>query len=85
MDGAKLIVANPYEIPMVKYAHLFLQHRPGTDLALLMGMARVIVDERLQDQAFIEERCENFEAFKDVLGSLTIWTSWNRSPAFRRN
>jgi predicted molibdopterin-dependent oxidoreductase YjgC len=67
MDGAKLIVANPYEIPMVKYAHLFLQHRPGTDLALLMGMARVIVDEKLEDTAFIRERCENYESFKDSL------------------
>jgi formate dehydrogenase alpha subunit len=67
MDGAKLIVANPYEIPMAKYAHLFLQHRPGTDLALLMGMARVIVDEKLEDTAFIRERCENYEAFKDSL------------------
>ncbi|HBD08514.1 MAG TPA: formate dehydrogenase subunit alpha, partial [Syntrophobacteraceae bacterium] len=67
LDGAKLIVANPFEIPLVKYAHLFLQHRPGSDLALLMGMARVIVDARLEDRAFIEERCENFEAFKASL------------------
>jgi formate dehydrogenase alpha subunit len=72
MDGAKLIVANPSEIPMVKYAHLFLQHRPGTDLALLMGMARVIVDEKLEDHAFIRERCENFEAFKDSLAAYDL-------------
>jgi len=67
LGGAKLIVANPYQIPMVKYADLFLQHRPGTDLALLMGMARVIVDQRLHDQKFIEERCENFDAFRASL------------------
>jgi formate dehydrogenase (NADP+) alpha subunit len=67
MDGAKLIVANPYKIPLAKYAHVVLQHRPGTDLALLMGMARVIVDEGLQDQGFIDERCENFEVFKASL------------------
>jgi formate dehydrogenase alpha subunit len=67
LDGAKLIVANPLEIPLVKYAHLFLQHRPGTDLALLMGMARVIVDAKIEDRTFIEERCENFEAFKASL------------------
>ncbi len=67
MDGAKLIVANPYQIPMAKYADLVLQHRPGTDLALLMGIARVIVDENLEDHRFIKERCENFEAFKESL------------------
>ena len=42
MDGASLIVANPIQIPMARYAQLFLQHRPGTDLALIMGIARVI-------------------------------------------
>jgi formate dehydrogenase (NADP+) alpha subunit len=67
LGGAKLIVANPYQIPMVKYADLFLQHRPGTDLALLMGMARVIVDQRLHDEKFIEERCENFDVFRASL------------------
>ena len=42
------------------------QAAPGTDVALLNGMAKVIVDENLYDKAFIEARCENFEAFKEV-------------------
>jgi formate dehydrogenase alpha subunit len=67
MDGAKLIVANPFQIPMARYAHLLLQHRPGTDLALLMGIARVIVDRKLHDEEFIRERCENFDVFKESL------------------
>jgi formate dehydrogenase alpha subunit len=72
MDGAKLIVANPLRIPMVRYAQLFLQHRPGTDLALIMGIARVIVDQKLQDEPFIRERCENFEAFKESLAPFNL-------------
>ncbi len=32
-----------------------------------MGMARVIVDAKIEDKAFIEERCENFDAFKASL------------------
>jgi formate dehydrogenase alpha subunit len=67
VNGAKLIVANPYQIPITRYAHLVLRHRPGSDLALLMGMARVIVDEKLADEAFIAERCENFAAFRESL------------------
>ena len=66
-NGAKLIVANPREIDLVRLSHLWLQHQPGSDVALLMGMAKVIVDEGLIDQAFIEERCENFDAFKKSL------------------
>ncbi|MCX6011581.1 MAG: formate dehydrogenase subunit alpha [Chloroflexi bacterium] len=66
-NGAKLIVANPREIDMVRWSYLWLQHNPGSDVALLMGMMRVIVEEGLLDQAFIDKRCENFEAFKKSL------------------
>jgi len=65
--GAKLIVANPKEIDLCRFADIFLQHRPGTDVVLLMGMMRVIMDEGLEDEAFIAERCENYEAFKESL------------------
>jgi len=66
-QGAKLIVANPREIDLVPFADLWLQHNPGTDVALLMGMMRVIVDEGLLDSSFVEERCENFDAFRESL------------------
>jgi len=66
-NGGKLIVANPREIELVRFAEIWLQHKPGTDVALLMGMMRVIVDEGLLDSSFIEERCENFDAFKESL------------------
>ncbi|MCA9973350.1 MAG: molybdopterin-dependent oxidoreductase, partial [Anaerolineales bacterium] len=71
-NGAKLIVANPKEIDLVREADLFIQHRPGSDVALLMGLARVIVDEGLQDAAFIAERCENFEAFRQSLADYPL-------------
>lgn len=70
--GASLIVANPKEIDLCRFATLFLQHRPGTDVALLMGMARVIVDEGLMDQTFIENRCEDFDAFKQSLKNFDL-------------
>ncbi|MBA7487055.1 putative formate dehydrogenase [subsurface metagenome] len=70
--GAKLIVANPREIDLCRFADMWLQQRPGTDVALLMGMMRVIVDEGLLDQTFIEERCENFDAFKESLGKFDL-------------
>ncbi|HML06327.1 MAG TPA: formate dehydrogenase subunit alpha, partial [Methanobacterium sp.] len=65
--GAKLIIADPREIELTKHAYLHLNHKPGTDIALLMGIMRVIVDEGLQDQEFIDSRCENFDEFKESL------------------
>jgi formate dehydrogenase alpha subunit len=66
-DGAILIVANPKKIELVRDAALFLQHRPGTDVELMMGMAKVIVDKGLQDDEFIKSRCNDYEAFVESL------------------
>jgi formate dehydrogenase alpha subunit len=66
-NGEKLIVANPREIELCRYADIWLRHSPGSDVALLMGMMRVIVDEDLHDRAFIEKRCENFDVFRGSL------------------
>ncbi len=66
-NGAKLIVANPREIDLCRHADIFLQHNPGTDVALLMGMMHVIVKENLHDSSFINERCENFDEFVESL------------------
>jgi formate dehydrogenase alpha subunit len=66
-NGAKLIVANPRRIDLCRHAHLFLQHQPGTDVVLMMGMAKIILDENLHDEKFIKSRCENFDVFKKSL------------------
>jgi len=71
-NGGKLIVANPYEIDLCRFASIWLRHNPGTDVALLMGMMRVIVDEGLLDSAFIKERCENFDAFSESLNDFSL-------------
>ncbi len=71
-SGGKLIVANPRYIDLVRFAHIWLQQKPGTDVALLMGMMKVIVDEGLEDTDFIRQRCENFEAFEQSLKAFPL-------------
>ena len=71
-DGAALIVANPKRIDLCRFADLFLQQRPGTDVPLLMGMIRVIVDEGLADEAFVAERTENVDALKASLADFPL-------------
>jgi formate dehydrogenase alpha subunit len=65
--GTKLIVANPREIDLCRYADIWLRLNPGSDVALLMGLARIILDEGLQNQTFIDARTENFMAFRESL------------------
>jgi predicted molibdopterin-dependent oxidoreductase YjgC len=48
-------------------ADIWMGHQPGTDVALLNAMARVIIEEKLYDASFIEERCDGFEAFKESI------------------
>ena len=70
-----LIVANPRKIDLVRHAKIFLQHNPGSDVALMMGMARVIVDEKLLDKKFIESKTEGFAEFKKSLTNFDLETA----------
>jgi len=74
-NGAKIIVANPRKIDLCRFADIWLRQRPGTDVPLLMGMMRVIVDEGLLDTAFIEERCENFDDLEKALENFDLATA----------
>ena len=61
-EGAKLIVADPREIDLVRSAHVQadypLQLRPGTNVALINSLAHVVVTEGLVNEQFVAERCE---------------------------
>ena len=65
--GAKLIVIDPRETRIARHAHIHLQIHPGTDIPLLNGMMRCILDENLIDDLFIEMRTENYLALRDLL------------------
>ena len=69
--GTKLIVADPRRIELVDFAHIWLQHRPGTDIALLNGMLQVIISRRWINQAFIDSRSEGFEALAESVEEYT--------------
>jgi len=66
-NGAKLIVADPREIELAKYATLWLRQKPGTDVALFNGLMNVIITEGLEDKNFIKERTEDYEKMKEVV------------------
>ena len=72
--GAKLIVINPRRIEMCDFAELWLRPRPGTDVALYNGMAKVILDEGLADMEFIRNRTEQFEEWREVVEKYDLET-----------
>jgi len=70
-NGAKLIVADPRRIDLVRFSTCWLRQKSGTDVALFNGMMHVIMSEGLEDRTFIENRTENFERFYDTVMQYT--------------
>ncbi len=70
--GAHLIVVNPKRIELCDQADLWIQERPGTDVALFNAMARVMLDEGVADLDFIRSRTEGFDAWAATLEPYTL-------------
>ncbi|MGW7083570.1 molybdopterin oxidoreductase family protein [Streptomyces sp. NPDC054871] len=60
-NGGKLIVIDPRRTRTAEQADLHLAPRPGTDLALALGLLHLVVAEGRTDEAFIEERTSGWE------------------------
>jgi formate dehydrogenase major subunit len=65
--GARLIVADPRRIDLVRSPHVEASHHlpllPGSNVAFINAMAHVIVTEGLHDEEFLRERCENIDEY----------------------
>ncbi len=71
-NGATVIVADPRVTPTTWMADLHLRINPGSDIDLLRGMMKVIVEEGLADIKFIEERTEGFAELLQNLRDFTL-------------
>ena len=62
-EGAKLIIVDPRTVPLARKADIHARIRPGTDGALALGMANVIIQEKLYDADFVQKWTVGFEQF----------------------
>jgi len=62
--GAKLVVIDPRRTQLARKADLWVQPRPGTDLALALGFINVILDENLFEADFLNQWASGFDALK---------------------
>ncbi|TML70758.1 MAG: formate dehydrogenase subunit alpha [Actinobacteria bacterium] len=69
--GATLVVADPRKIWLTKIAKRHLQLRPGTDVWLINAMMHTILEEGLQNEEFIREYTEDFDAVREVVARYT--------------
>ena len=63
--GMKLVVVDPRHSETAILADEWLPVRPGTDLALLLGLMHVLITEQLYDADFVSRHTVGFEALRD--------------------
>jgi anaerobic selenocysteine-containing dehydrogenase len=62
--GAKLIAIDPLLTDSAAKCHQHIALRPGSDAALALAMANVLMDRNLIDQDYVDQYTLGFEAFK---------------------
>ncbi len=65
--GAQLVVVDPRDTDLAKWAQVHLRLRPGTDIALINGMLNVIIGEEIYNKEFVANRTEGFEDLKALV------------------
>ncbi len=69
--GMKLIVVDPRKTPTTALADIHLQLRPGTDGALALSMAHIIINEKLYDKDFVARYTYGFDEYKEYVQLFT--------------
>jgi formate dehydrogenase alpha subunit len=69
--GATLVAVDPRKTELSRMANYHLQIKSGTDIALINGLANVIIAEDLWDKDFVKDRTEDFDAFEAAVSKYT--------------
>jgi formate dehydrogenase alpha subunit len=70
-NGAKLIVADPRRIQLSRFADIAINHRLGSDVALLNGMMHIIIKNNWQAKDYLQQRTEEYEDFRKTVEAYT--------------
>ena len=67
----KLVVIDPRKIEMSQYADVYLQIKPGTNIAILNCFGHIAIKEKLYDKEYVDSRCENFSEYAKTVEKYT--------------
>ncbi|AWH76528.1 molybdopterin-dependent oxidoreductase [Clostridioides difficile] len=70
--GIKIVVIDPIYTKTAQIADKYVQVNPGTDGALAIAMAKIIVEDKLYDEEYINSYVIGFEEYKKYLYSLEL-------------
>jgi len=69
-NGAKLIVIDPRRTQSSERADILIQPRPGSDGALALALAHLLIKNNQIDQTFIDNHVRGFDAFKKIASEM---------------
>ena len=70
--NADLVVIDPREVELTRYARLWLRPAPGTELMLLGGILRCLIDQGLEQSDWMDKNCESPATLHYVLHGLDL-------------
>ena len=62
--GGRIVVIDPMQGPASDLADIWLRPKPGTDAALALSIAQILVTENRHDKAFVDQWCHGFDRYK---------------------
>ncbi len=71
-NGAKLIVIDPREVELTRYAHLWLRPRPGTELLVLGAIIKELLYQGFERRDWLYENCDGLETLRGAMTSSDI-------------
>ena len=72
LKGSKLVVIDPKRIDIAKRADLWIRPRPGSDGALIMGILKVTIEEKLYDDGFVTRLTVGFDKLQKEMNTFSL-------------
>jgi formate dehydrogenase major subunit len=69
MRGCKLVTIDPRRIELADYGVLHLSPRPGTNAAVMLGLAHVVLRDGFVDDEFVAARTEGFDEVEELVAT----------------
>lgn len=71
-NDAKLVLANMRDVKLRKFANGNLIYKPGTELAVINALTKLVLDADLEDKTFVESNVSNLAELKSALAAVSI-------------
>lgn len=69
-EGAHLVTIDSRVTQIAKLSERFLHANPGSEKLVLAAMSKIVIDEKLYDQAYLEKHCEGLSEFLNTISAI---------------